>query len=153
MAFSRAALKLEPECGPIEPVSFHRQIEPIMKNRCLACHLKEKKGPQKMGYADLREYAFYFAGGFGRSTMQKEQGGSRTMPGRFGAAASRLGQALLTERHRAAVPEDERHRVILWLDANAPQYGSFHDLAAQERGELVWPLLDVDPANPLANVE
>ena len=153
VAFSRAASKLEPECGPAEPVNFHRQIEPIMKDRCAACHLKEKKGPQKMGYADLREYAFYFAGGFGKATMQKEHGGSRTMPGRFGAAASRIGQALLTERHRAAVPEDERHRVILWLDANAPQYGSFHGLAEQERGELVWPLLDVDSAHPLANVE
>ena len=60
---------------------------------------------------------------------------------------------MLSPVHRKAVPESERHRVALWLDANAPRYGSYHDTAAQERGELVWPLLDVDPSNPLANVE
>ena len=153
LAFRRAASKLEPEGGAVEPVSFHRQVEPIMKSRCVVCHLKETKGPQKMGYADMREYAFYYAGGFCNTTVQKEHGGSRTMPGRFGAAASRIGQALLTPAHRAAIPEEERRRVILWLDANAPRYGAFHDVAAQERGELVWPLLDVEPSNPLANME
>ncbi len=150
-AFQRAPSKLEPECGPIEPVNFYRLVAPILNNRCLTCHQKEKKGPQKMGYKELRDYAFHFGGGFGGNTMQKVYGGSRSIPGRCGVAASRIGKALLTSKHQKAVPEDERHRVILWLDANALQYSSYHDTAAQKRGELVWPLLDVDPAHPLAN--
>lgn len=153
LAFRRAPSPLEPECGPVEPISFHRQVEPIIKARCLLCHQKEGKGPQKMGYEELRGLAFHFGGGFLGSTMQKEYGGSRSIPGRCGAVASRIGQALLTPAHRAAVPEDERHRVTLWLDANALRYSCYRDSEAQERGELVWPLLDVDPANPLANEE
>ena len=153
VAFRRAASKLEPECGPVEPVSFHRQIEPILKSRCVTCHLAEKKGPQKMGYEDLRPYVFHFGGGFSGKVMQPVYGGSRSIPGRCGAAASLMGQALLTPEHRKAVPEAERRCVCLWLDANAPRYGAFHDTAAQERGELVWPLIDVDPAAPLANAE
>ena len=153
LAFQRKPSKLEPENGAVEPVSFHRQIEPIMRQRCVTCHVKEGKGPQKMGYADLRDYTFHFGGGFLGSTMQPNHGGSRSIPGRCGAYASRIGQALLADAHRAAVPEAERRRVILWLDANALRYSSYHDLAAQERGELVWPLLDIDPARPLANAE
>jgi hypothetical protein len=153
LAFRQPPSKLEPECGPVEPVSFFRLVQPVLQNRCLTCHLKEKKGPQKMGYDDLRDYAFHFGGGFSGKTMQPLHGGSRSVPGRCGAAASRLGKALLTPGHRAAVPEEERHRVILWLDANALRYSSYHDTAAQERGELVWPLLDSDPANPLENAE
>lgn len=153
LAFRRKPSKLEPECGPVEPVNFHRLVEPIFKNRCLACHVKEGKGLQKMNYADLRDYAFHFAGGFAGSTLQKDHGGSRSIPGRFGAAASHIGKTLLTETHRKAVPEEERRRVILWLDANSLRYSAYHDTAAQERGECVWPLLDVDPENPLSNAE
>ena len=153
VAFRRAPSRLEPECGPVEPVSFHRQIEPIFQQRCVTCHAKERKGPQSMGYGDLREAVFFFGGGFLGHTLDKAHGGSRSIPGRCGAAASRIGQALLTQAHRAAVPEAERHRVALWLDANAPRYGAYHDTAAQERGERVWPLLDVDPAAPLASAD
>ncbi len=153
IAFRRKPSKLEPECGPVEPVNFYRLVAPVFKNRCLACHLKEGKGLQKMDYEDLRESAFYFAGGFAGSTVRKEHGGSRTIAGRFGAAVSRIGKALLSESHRNAVPEEERRRVVLWLDANSLRYSSYHDTVAQARGELVWPLLDVDPARPLADSE
>ncbi len=153
LAFRRKPSKLEPEYGPVEPVNFYRLVEPTFKSRCLACHVKEGKGPQKMGFEDLRGYAFHFAGGFGGSTLQKDHGGSRSIAGRFGAAASRIGRALLTDAHRKAVPEEERRRVILWLDANSLRYGAYHDTERQERGELVWPLLDVDPEHPLANAE
>ncbi len=151
LAFQRAPSKLEPECGPIEPVNFSRLVTPVFTQRCLPCHLEKGKGPQNMDYDSLRDYAFYFSGGFAGTTMHKDHGGSRSIPGRCGAAASRIGKALLTEAHRKAVPEEERRRIILWLDANSLRYSTYRDTAAQQRGALVWPLLDVDPANPLAN--
>lgn len=153
LAFRKAPAKLEPEIGPVEPASFHRQIEPIMQTRCVTCHTQKGKGPQRMGFENLRDYIFRFSGGMSRTTIKKDLGGSRSIPGRCGAAASRLGQALLTPAHRAAVPEAERRRILLWLDVNAPRFGAYHALEAQQRGELVWPLLDVDPADPLANAE
>lgn len=153
MAFRRAPEKLQPECGPIEPVNFYRLVGPIMKGRCVVCHQKEGKGPQKMDYESLRDYVFYFEGGMFGTTIKKDHGGSRSIPGRCGAAASRIGKALLTPAHQKAVPEEERHRVILWLDANALRYSAYHDTAAQERGEQVWPLIDIDPNAPLANAD
>ena len=85
--------------------------------------------------------------------MQKEYGGSRSIPGRCGAFQSRIGQAMLTPAHQARTKPEDRHAIILWLDANALRYTAFHDLDKQEQGHLVWPLLDTDPTNVLKNLD
>ena len=74
-------------------------------------------------------------------------GGSRTIPGRFGARASRIGRALLDPAHRVAVAAEDRHKIIVWLDCNSPRLGAYTREEAQLRGELVWPVLDLDPLN------
>jgi len=153
LAFQKPPARLQPECGPVEPVNFARQIAPIMNSRCVTCHQKEGKGPQRMDYQSLRPYVFFFSGGMMRTTVKKDYGGSRSIPGRCGAANSRIGKALMTDAHRKSVPEEERHKIILWLDANALQFSAYHDIEKQLRGELVWPLIDVDPAHPLVNIE
>ena len=86
--------------------------------------------------------------------MKKNTGGSRSIPGRVGAANCALGRALLGERHRARVSEADRRRITLWLDANSLYYGAFYDFEKQKEGkEIVWPILDVDPDAPLADCE
>ncbi len=151
LAMRRAPSRLEPECGPVEPVSYHRQIRPIFERTCVPCHAKEGKGPRDMGYEALKEgWTFWFSGAMAwnmTTAYSGVHGGSRTIPGRFGARASRIGRALLTPGHLAAVPEAERHQVILWLDCNSNRLGAYDNEEAQLRGELVWPSLDVDPAN------
>ena len=152
LALRRAPSKPQPELGHIEPISYHRQIKPIFEQTCLPCHLKQKKGPQDMSYDALRDDAFWFAGAMYRQMISDYSGihgGARTIPGRFGARYCRLGKALMTEAHRKSVPPEERHAVILWLDSNSLRLGAYEDEAAQLRGELVWPVLDVDPRNPL----
>jgi cytochrome c553 len=156
LAMRRAPSRLEPECGPVEPVSYHRQVRPILARTCVPCHAKEGKGPADMSYEALKEgWTFWFSGAMAwnmTTAYSGIHGGSRTIPGRFGARASRIGQALLTPRHLAAVSGAERHQVILWLDCNSNRLGAYENEAAQLRGELVWPSLDVDPAN-VAGVE
>ena len=151
LAMRRGPSKLQPECGPIEPVSYYRQIKPIFDRTCVPCHVKEGKGPQDMSYEALKEgYTFWFSGAMFTdmcSAYSGVHGGSRTIPGRFGAAYSKIGQALLTAEHREAVPPAERQQVIQWLDCNSLRLGSYVRESAQLKGELVWPAMDVDPAN------
>ncbi len=145
LAFRRAPSKLEPECGPIEPVNYYRLIKPILDETCNTCHQKEQKGPQNLGYEELRPYVYYFAGGLlGTTTMSGLHGGSRSIPGRIGAGGSRLTEILFDENHRDGVSDEERGKFILWMDANVPRLGAFQNEEAQKRGELVWPILDVD---------
>ena len=148
LALRRAPSTLEPEVGSVEPVTYYRLVKPVFERSCIPCHQEQGKGPVDMSYQALEPYAFYFAGGMSRTTMKPVHGGSRTIPGRFGARSSRLGQALLDENHRGKVSQEDYRRVVLWLDANSPRLGAYHDVELQEAGEVVWPTLDVDPTNP-----
>jgi hypothetical protein len=152
-ALQRPPSSLQPEIGPLEPISYYRQIKPIFDTRCVKCHTEQGKGPRDMSYDALKEgYTFWFSGAMGWDGTRPysgEHGGSRTIPGRFGARASRIGQALFTEAHKAAVPAEERHKIVVWLDSNSLRLGAFERESDQMRGELVWPELDVDPLNVL----
>ena len=101
-----------------------------------------------MSYEKLEPYVFHFDGGMSGSTIKPIHGGSRTIPGRFGARNSKMGQALLSPTHKGKIPEADYRRVVLWLDSNSLRLGAFHDVEKQMAGEVVWPTLDVDPANP-----
>ncbi len=150
LALQRAPSILQPELGRIEPISYYRQIKPIFEKSCVPCHVKEEKGPRDMSYEALRDSAFWFSGAMGlgmTSEYSGIHGGSRTVPGRFGARNCKLGQALMDEVHLKSVSEEDRHAIILWLDSNSLRLGSYENEAAQLRGELVWPVLDVDPRN------
>ncbi|HOS95360.1 MAG TPA: hypothetical protein PLQ54_18760, partial [Armatimonadota bacterium] len=84
-ALMRAPSRPQPEIGPIEPVSYYRTVKPVFERSCIPCHQREGKGPIDMSYSALEPYAFYFAGGMSRQTVLPTHGGSRTIPGRFGA--------------------------------------------------------------------
>ena len=65
-----------------------------------------------------------------------------TRPGHAGADDSPLTRILNDATHVPInLPEDERRRIYLWLDANAPFYGTFEKAAhvAQRNGEAVPP--------------
>ena len=79
---------------------------------------------------------------------------ARTIAGRFGARWSRLYRDgfLGRSHYNVELSNEERRRITLWLDANSLEMPTFSldkkIQAKARRGELVWPILDVDPANP-----
>jgi len=154
MAMKRPPSKIIPEKVPgAAPFSFARLVQPVLENSCLPCHNKEEKGFRSSNYADLEEFAFYFDGDGGSRGLLPKHGGYRTTPGRFGARESRMGKALLNDTHQKAmqagdISPDDFHRIVLWLDANSMELGSYHDDEAQREGKVIWPVLEVDPANP-----
>ncbi len=150
MAMRRAPSKLEPEMSPIEPISFERHIRPILERTCKDCgHDWFQNG--KLDYNALREKTFWFSGGM-LGTMTGDycgvHGGSRSIPGRFGARVAPLAAELDNAAHIGKFTPYERHLINLWLDCNSLRLGAFYETALQEKGELVWPDLDVDPDNP-----
>ena len=98
-----------------------------------------------MCWADSRICSYVSGTNFG---VPVEPEVDRTIPDRFGARNSRMGKALL-ETHQDRITKEEFRRVVLWLDSNSLRLGAFYDEEKQERGEVVWPKLDVDPKNPL----
>jgi hypothetical protein len=154
LAMTRAPSPVQPEVGPIEPISYFRTVKPIVDHTCVPCHLHHANGhaPTDMSYEALRDSAFWFSGAMlldMTTAYSGIHGGSRTIPGRFGARYCKLGRALMDETHMKAVSAEDRRKINLWLDCNSLRLTAYHNEAAQLRGELVWPELDVDPANPL----
>ena len=149
LAMQRPPSLLEPEVGGVEPITYYRTVAPVFEQTCLPCHERQEMGPRNMEYPFLEPYLWYYYGGGMHDVSRPLTGGTRTQPGRFGARQSRMGQALESEHHRGKISPEDYRRVVLWLDNNSPRYGASHSTDRQERGERVWPKLDVDPLNPL----
>ena len=107
-----------------------------------------------MSYASLARHDRLFASpGEGLALAALGVGGSRTTPGRFGAHASGIMQALGKPQHKdLELSADELRRITLWLDLNSNEIGWVGNdpsqIAAQKQGEAIWPPVDVDPTNP-----
>jgi hypothetical protein len=155
IAMTRAPSKLQTEFKEALPVSYYRTVKPVFDAKCVSCHKQRAKGPN-MSYNSLKPFLFYycFEGSpewpyTNGNINQREIGGSRSIPGKVGARRSRLYNFCKPTHYDVSLTKDELHRIALWLDCNSNELGSEENVPAQQRGELIWPSLDVDPLNPL----
>ena len=144
LALRRPPSKLVPnlEDGSC-PLTYARLVEPVLKNECMPCHQKEK-----IPDPDLMKYRFYFHGTGGSHGLTPGHGGYRTIAGKFGARHTGIAEILLDKNHRGALSMKGINRITLWIDANSNELGAYRDEDRQRAGELVWPLIDMDPSNP-----
>lgn len=148
IAFKREPSKIIPDVSGSCPLTFARLLKPTLQNKCIPCHIQQKKGPTSAEYGNLRSYAFYFDADGQWNGLYPKIGGYRTTAGRFGAMESRMGKILMSTHQNRITPE-ELHRATLWLDCNSLELGAFHDATAQKEGKIVWPILDADSTNPI----
>ena len=151
LAVHRAPSRIVPEVGGLEPVNFHRLVRPVVEAKCVGCHIDKGKGPD-MSYKSLEPYAFYLVGGkptSGTWLTIPRHGGSRSVPGLHGAYGAPLLKYLDATHYGVDLTKDEFRRITMWLDCNSNELGAYHDEAAQRRGELVWPAIDLIPSNIL----
>ncbi len=148
-AFTRAPSPITPEPEGSNPFSFVRLVQPVLDRGCVSCHLEHPDAPDLSGdieengfsraYNNLAaEFGFYFQVTNGSFHID----GSRTIPGEFGARASKL-MTHLTESHpEVHLTDEELRRLIIWLDANSEFYGAYESIEAQQHGEIVEPSLN-----------
>ena len=72
------------------------------------------------------------------------QDGYRTIPGRFGARASKLYGMLAAGHHDVKFSEEDLHRIALWLDCASLFYGVYEKEGGEEqlRGAIAQPTLE-----------
>ena len=152
LALQRAPSKIQPEVPGANPFSYVRMVQPVLDRNCVACH-QEKKAVDLTGtlagkngwtrsYENLAgKYGFYYHVSNG-SIKDPIHGGSRTEAGKFGARASKLLPYLEEDHYGIKLSDDDFHRITLWLDSNSEFFGSYENIEAQARGEIVLPTLD-----------
>ena len=147
-AFLRAPSKVEPDVdGGEAPLTFPRLVQPILDKHCVDCHARNagkapdlSRGdwpnhPSKFytSYVNLEKYVNCFKSHNGEPT--------RTVPGAFGARASRLCEILENGHHDVQLSDEEMHKIALWIDCNARFFGTYDEMEKQSRGEVVMPSL------------
>ncbi len=139
--------RLKGDVDGTNPFSYPRLVQPVLEKHCLGCHQKNPdkapllnrevvvKGRQKW-------YASYFS-------LAPEYGfwkyghRHRTIPGKFGTRASKLYTMLREGHHELELPQEDMHRIAVWLDSCSIFYGVYEKEGgeAQLRGEIVRPTL------------
>jgi hypothetical protein len=150
IALRRAPSSLAPEVSSgAMPFNWHLLAKPVLQQKCAACHAKEATGPD-MSYASLEKWVFHYPfTDHSYTNGDVTSSGSRTLPGKFGAMQSPLLSYLNPSHYKVSLTQDEFKRITLWLDCNGNELGAYTQVAEQQRGEIVWPEIDVDPQNPL----
>ncbi|MBN2473661.1 MAG: hypothetical protein JXB62_03560 [Pirellulales bacterium] len=150
LALRRPPSAIEPGPDGTRPFSFPRLVQPVLDRHCVGCH-DGTEGPDKAA-PDLTGEP---AGTFSRAyeslkphVRWYEWGGSSihpivTLPGRIGADESPLSKILDEGVHaeRVRLSDADRRRMNVWLDGNAPFYGTYRprERQAQLQGESVPP--------------
>ncbi len=146
LAMCRPPADIRPDVDGSHPFSFPRLVQPVLDRHCIRCHGQEPKAPDLRAgdwkrnpnrwytsYLNLEKYAFFF-GGVGWETP-------RTIPGKFGARASKLNALLERDHYGVKLPLEDWHRLTLWLDCNSDFFGAYEETEAQAAGQVVYPLI------------
>lgn len=134
LALQRGPSIIQPGPDGTWPMSFPLLVQPVLDRHCVGCHdgtegldksepalTGEVAGHFTRSYQALRPFVRWYEWG-GASITQMV-----TVPGRMGADESPLSSLLDDATHGGAVrlPDADRRRLYLWLDANAPFYGTY----------------------------
>jgi hypothetical protein len=115
------------------------------------CHRKEKamdlsSTPTKRGFTASYENLATKYGSFydvaNGSIKRGPRGGTRSVPGQFGARAAKLTGYLVEKHYGVNMPAGDLRRLTLWLDCNSEFLGAYENPQAQVRGEIVRPALE-----------
>ncbi|MFP4192218.1 MAG: discoidin domain-containing protein [Candidatus Hydrogenedentota bacterium] len=153
LALQRSPSQLRPEPEGSRPFNYPRLVQPVLDQNCVDCHQQEGaldlsgeiEGPHgfSRSYTNLAsDYGFFYDVTNGSFNNPWPRGGARTEAGRFGAREAKLTGYLEESHYGVQLSDEEKRRIIVWLDANSEFLGAYEDVDAQRRGEVVWPSLD-----------
>ncbi|MBP8130714.1 MAG: PD40 domain-containing protein [Candidatus Hydrogenedentes bacterium] len=149
LAAMRPPSHIEPGPDGSNPFSYPLLVQPVLDQHCVRCHggetpsgpegqplvlTGEPEGRYTKSYNALAPRVPYSSWGELAANGEPE-----TLPGRFGARASRLMAMLLEGHHDVRLNTEEMERLVTWMDANALFYGTFdpEGQARQLRGERI----------------
>ena len=149
MALARPPSAIAPGPDGSRPFSYPILVQPVLDRRCTSCHSgHEPKGGLSLvgdpqGHYTVSYLALAprvpFSHWTGNADFRETNSEPVSIPGRFGARASRLLDLLLEGHEGVRLEADEIERLVTWMDGNALFYGTFDPSgqARQQRGERI----------------
>jgi len=133
MAMHRPLQSLAPQPGDHGPrmVHYELDVQPTLDKHCVSCHGgQDSKGGLNLtgepttlwnrSYENLinKQLISHLNGGPGDANVRE------TPPLAFGSHRSKLVERIRTDPCRAGLTREEFIRIVTWIDANAPYYGT-----------------------------
>jgi hypothetical protein len=150
-AMVRAASKLQPEPTGSYPLTFPRLVQPLLDEKCTACH-QTKAAPSFKSATDsfntLRSRCVARSGGNGTAMSEKQY----SIPGEQGSRASKLYATISKPHYDLKLTPEEMRRLTLWMDTNCNFYGAYTDTAKQASGGVVLPKWGLPPGIPTTSL-
>jgi hypothetical protein len=139
LAARRAPSLPQPPPWGDRPVNFLRDVQPVFDRNCVGCHsgLKPAGGldffggltsydPAVAGYGHNRAYETIMENELVSISKVRVQDASITPPMAYGSHKSKLLTALGKAHHNEVrLTEEERLRLVIWIDSNAPYHDGF----------------------------
>jgi hypothetical protein len=152
LAMQRPPSQMVPEVEGSNPFNYVRLVQDVLDRNCVQCHTESNaldlagvvEGPYgwTRSYTNLApNYGFYYHVTNG-SIFSEEHGGSRSVAGQLGARAAPLLDYLGPDHYGVQLSEEDRRRMILWLDCNSEFYGAYEQPEQQSQGIHVRPSID-----------
>jgi hypothetical protein len=156
-ALRRPPSEIQPEAEGSNPFSFPRLVQPVLDRNCVTCHHSDEAGKAPdlgrgawmeddlrwfASYRNLLPYAFHYGAARWTNGDYDPWTTSRSVPGQFGASASKLYQLLKAGHYDVRLGAEDLRRLTLWLDCNSDFFGAYENVEAQARGEVVRPSLE-----------
>jgi hypothetical protein len=123
-AMLREPSSITPGPGGSNPMSYPKLVQPVLDRHCVECHsvwTGDSEGNFSVSYNALAPFVRFYEWG-DRSISQ-----ITTRPGECGADMSPLSKIINDADHKDVfqkMSEQDKSRIYLWLDANAPFYGA-----------------------------
>jgi hypothetical protein len=150
LALRRVPSAILPGPDGCRPFCYPRLVQPVLDRHCVECH-DGSKGAEKSSLVLTGEPVGTFSRSFEnlRPFVRWYEWGGKTIghvttrPGQSGADESPLLRIIADSTHLARVnlPTEDRRRMHVWLDGNAPFYGTYSERQhrLQQQGKAVPP--------------
>jgi hypothetical protein len=142
-------------------LDYASRVQPILDAKCVSCHgekRKEKMPDLRKGDYAADKFLFYtsfyslssrvsyytsaYRGNWRDMGVQRDAFVQPyTEPGKFGAYASPLYALLAKGHHDVKLTDEERARLVLFMESNAAYFGHDENVRAQADGAVVPPVL------------
>ena len=125
-AASRTPARPAPWPGGDRPLSFPRDVQPVLDRHCIRCH--DHNHPKGIDLRGDKTDAFSLA--YEHLRLYVKVPGTRQDPPMIparsvGAIASPLIQMLERGHHKVKLSQEDWSRLVTWIDVNAPYYGTY----------------------------
>ena len=148
LAMKRAPSPIKPDMDGTNPFHFSRLVQPVLDAKCMDCHGEKRKEKSP----DLRRGDFAKSPDFWFDSFRNlrpfvkfydpaDWTDPYTIPGQFGAKASKLYAMLKAGHHEVKLTDEEMWRLTIWMDSNGLFHGHEQGLLAQSEGKVVPPAM------------